>query len=139
MSDSCSFHEKTIFFGGTNRLTPKKVIWDYFSTFGEIESVQLQYKECSHSHRTSLWHRGCGEVTFKSNTSFQKAMRNHVDLTENCQLDNLYRDNRFYTEPKLHIIEGREIEVRATMTCKARKEHENQIIRENRKVFIMGL
>ncbi|KAF9051628.1 hypothetical protein BJ165DRAFT_1401120 [Panaeolus papilionaceus] len=77
-------NKKTIFVGGISDDTDESVLYESFSTFGDIIEVQIPPPANQHHHNTSgneLKHRGFAFVTYSSSADAQDAIDN-MDLNE---------------------------------------------------------
>ncbi|PFH54328.1 hypothetical protein AMATHDRAFT_72831 [Amanita thiersii Skay4041] len=79
--DEGTKQKKTIFVGGIGDDVDESVLYDQFSTFGDIIEVQLPSAATNPNQPTEAKHRGFGFVTFSSPADAQDAIDN-MDLNE---------------------------------------------------------
>ncbi|KAL0071383.1 hypothetical protein AAF712_001240 [Marasmius tenuissimus] len=73
--------KKTVFVGGLGEDVNEAVIYEHFSTFGDIIEVQLPTTATNPTQQTDAKHRGFAFVTYGSSADAQDAIDN-MDLNE---------------------------------------------------------
>ncbi|KAG5638367.1 hypothetical protein H0H81_000378 [Sphagnurus paluster] len=73
--------KKTIFVGGIGEDIDETIIYENFSTFGDIIEVQLPSAATNPNQQTEAKHRGFAFVTYSSSADAQDAIDN-MDLNE---------------------------------------------------------
>ncbi|KAF8636460.1 hypothetical protein AX17_003276 [Amanita inopinata Kibby_2008] len=73
--------KKTIFVGGIGEDVDETVLYEHFSTFGDIIEVQLPSAATNPNQPNEAKHRGFGFITFTSTADAQDAIDN-MDLNE---------------------------------------------------------
>lgn len=109
---------KSVFFGGLPKNMSKDLTIAYFSHFGQVTNLNLQYpkQKDKASQKPATEHRGSGELEFQTHKQALKAVN--------------YNN---------HQIEGIPFQVRFFVPDQLRKENEKKVLDERRKIYVQGI